>query len=64
VSPAEFWNAADTAATTGGGVAAGVADPDQTSIIEHRESDIMSRRCSALRHFGTPPGLKENCCSL
>jgi len=42
----------------------GSLTPDQTSIIEHRESDIMSRRCSALRHFGTPPGLKENCCSL
>jgi hypothetical protein len=37
----------------------GVADSDQTSIIEHRESDIMSRHCSALRHFDTPSGLKK-----
>jgi hypothetical protein len=59
MSPAEFWNAAHTAATTGGGVAAWVVDSDQTSIIEHRESDIMSRHCSTLRHFGTPSGLKK-----
>lgn len=59
VSPAEFWNTADTAATTGGGVAAGVAGLRSNVHIKHRESDIMSSHCSTVRHFGTPSGLKK-----
>jgi len=37
----------------------GSLDSDSNVHIKHRESDIMSSHCSALRHFGTPSGLKK-----
>jgi hypothetical protein len=64
VSSAEFWNAADTATATRGGVAAGVAHSTQVPTSGIEESDIMSRHCSTLRHFGTSSAIKENSCSL
>jgi hypothetical protein len=56
VSPAEFWNAADTAATTGVALQPGSLDSDQTSTssIENPTSC-----CSTVRHFGTHSGLKK-----
>jgi hypothetical protein len=37
----------------------GVAHSTQVPTSGIEESDIMSRHCSTLRHFGTPSGLEK-----